>query len=127
MSKKRIRTGQGRVEFFANKPIIFDLLDQGFTVTSVHEKLINDGKITMSYKTLNALVKKQRNIKKVLTSINSDPSIIKDDNIEDKNQKNKKGEDKTQETKTDDSIKGKIIGDDNSKFQNVKLDQEDMY
>lgn len=53
----RIRSGMGRVEYLANKDLIHDLLRQGYTLVSIHEKLKEKGKLTLSYSTLNGLVK----------------------------------------------------------------------
>lgn len=61
MPENRIKTGQGRVEYLANKPVIHELLSKGYTLMSIYEKFKKEGKMTMSYKTLNMLVKGQTN------------------------------------------------------------------
>lgn len=70
MPTKRIRTGQGRVEYLAHKQSITEQLTQGYTLTSIYEKLKKEGKLSMSYSTLSGLIsgrpkkKKEKKIEK---------------------------------------------------------------
>lgn len=48
----RIRTGQGKIEYFAHKGEIEKLLSEGYTIMLVYEKMHKERKISMSYKTL---------------------------------------------------------------------------
>ena len=54
--KKRIEHGQARVEFIRNLDEIRKMLGEGYTIRAIHRKLIEDGKITMSYTSLHQFV-----------------------------------------------------------------------
>ncbi len=57
--KKRIKQGQGKVEYLAHKEKIFSLLAKGYTITAIHEQLTKEGKITLSYPRFAALLPKK--------------------------------------------------------------------
>ncbi len=67
---KRVRTGQARVEFLANRTQIHKLLSKGHTAVTVFEKLRDSGKITHAYTTFVALL---RNDKEKFESVVEEP------------------------------------------------------
>lgn len=55
---KKLRHGQARVQFLACRAEICDLIEKGHSIKCVHEILIEDNKITMSYTALTSFLKK---------------------------------------------------------------------
>ena len=69
---KRIARNQGTVEFLANLGEIQTMLEQGYNKRNVHGKLLEKGRITMSYYTFcanyTAYNKKKKNLAKPVES-----------------------------------------------------------
>ena len=56
--KKRASKGSGKVEFIANREQIEELLQKGYTMKSIHNLLLEEGKIiALGYKSLCHYVK----------------------------------------------------------------------
>lgn len=60
-----IEQGTGLVEFLRNVSEIKELLLDGKSVSSIHKKLKNEGKVTLSYTTLIHLIKQTGLLKDV--------------------------------------------------------------
>ena len=49
MTHKPLKKGEGRVQFFACRERVAELTNQGYDLTAIHAKLVEEGRITMSY------------------------------------------------------------------------------
>ncbi len=91
----RIRTGQGRVEFLANKALIYSLLEKGHTIIAVFEQLKEEGKLTLSYASFSALLRYD----KATSEIKNSMSILNREKTSKDEQKNEMREEKNYHNK----------------------------
>ncbi len=54
---KKIIGGKGRVEYLAHKELIEDMITKGHPLTSVHTKLKEEGKVSISYSQFSYIVR----------------------------------------------------------------------
>lgn len=61
MANNHVRAGIGNVEFLANQCEILELLDKGYTIISIYNKLKEEGKLSQSYTTFTTKIRQRKN------------------------------------------------------------------